>query len=469
MPVQPCPEVTPVPPQGRFQILARTGNPDFLGLPWDRALAAWRVPRLVQVPRGISRHVVRFVGYGDRLYALKELPERFARREHGVLRRLARAELPAVEAVGLVTGRATPHGEPLDAVLITRHLEYALPYRVLFTRHQRHLDADFLDTLAALLVRLHLNGVFWGDCSLSNTLFRRDAGALAAYLVDAETAEIHEELSRGQRRLELDTATTNLGGELMDLEAAGLLRGRVDPVETALSLRPRYRELWRELTREEILDPDDRWLIDRRLARINDLGFDTGEVEVVGGVDGHRLKFVPRIVEEGHHRRRLRQLTGLEVQENQARRLLRDVAGFRACLEGEEGRQVPEAVAAARWLTEAFQPTIDTIPPHLRGKRQTAELYHEVLEHRWFLSEAAGADVGMGVAVGSYVESVLRHAPDERAVMADEDADTGVGGEDGARGTDADESALDEGGDVDCPPSVHSPDETGRGEGPAAP
>ena len=63
-----------------------------------------------------------------------------------------------------------------------------------------------MDAQVELMVRLHLAGVFWGDCSLSNTLFRFDAGALAAYLVDAETAEIHKQLSVGQREYDLDIA-----------------------------------------------------------------------------------------------------------------------------------------------------------------------------------------------------------------------------------------------------------------------
>ena len=68
-----------------------------------------------------------------------------------------------------------------------------------------------------LLVRLHLAGFFWGDVSLSNTLFRRDAGAFAAYLVDAETGELHDRLSDGQREHDLDIARVNIAGELMDL------------------------------------------------------------------------------------------------------------------------------------------------------------------------------------------------------------------------------------------------------------
>src|SRR4029078_9599602 len=123
----------------------------------------------------------------------------------------------------------------LDAVLITRHLDYALPYRALFSGHAvPDLRTHLLNAFAELLVRLHLGGFFWGDCSLSNTLFRRDAGALSAYLVDAETGEPTEQLRDGQRSHDLLVAEDNVAGELLDLEAAAVgLPPDLDPHETA--------------------------------------------------------------------------------------------------------------------------------------------------------------------------------------------------------------------------------------------
>jgi hypothetical protein len=275
---------------------------------------------------------------------------------------------------------------------------------------------------AGLIVRLHAAGFFWGDCSLSNTLFRRDAGALSAYLVDAETGELHSAISEGQRVHDLDLAETNVAGELMDLEAGGVLPEDIDAIETAGDIRRRYDALWYELTREEVFGPEERYRIDERLRRLNELGFDVEEVQLVTANGGYRLVLQPGVVEPGHHRRRLLGMTGLDVLENQARRLLNDIASFRAELEREEGRSLPQSVVAYRWLSDAFEPTIAAIPASHRGKLAPAELYHEVLEHRWFLSERAGHDVGLEQAVASYVEQVLRFAPEERAVL-DEDAD----------------------------------------------
>ena len=402
----------------RLQLIARTGHPDFLHLPWEEPLAEWKSDRLVEVVRGIHRHVVRFVEYdgplGPMLYALKELPAPIARREYGLLRQLAADEMPVVEAVGVVTDR----GDDLEAVLITRHLDYSLPFRTLFARGSvPDLRRRLLDAGAELLVRLHLGGFFWGDASLSNILFRRDAGALAAYLVDAETGELHPSLSDGQRGHDLMIAEENVAGELADVEAQLGREGELEPEATAAELVERYSSLWDELTREEAFGDDTRFRIDERLRRLNDLGFDVEELELVAGDGGYKLRFNPRVVEPGHHRRRLHALTGLNAQENQARRLLNDIARYRAELDRAGGRPVPETVAVHRWLSEVFEPAVAAIPGELWGKRDAAEIFHEALEHRWFLSQEKGEDIGLMPAVQAYVDDVLRHEPDERAVI----------------------------------------------------
>jgi tRNA A-37 threonylcarbamoyl transferase component Bud32 len=402
-----------MPRDARFQLFARTGHPTFLDLPWDQPLEDWRHERLVQVVRGISRHVVRFVDYDGRLYALKELPERYARREYRLLRELAEESLPVVDVVGVVSDR----GDDLDAVLITEHLDFAIPYRALFSEHGvPDLRSTLLNAMAELLVRLHLAGFFWGDCSLSNTLFRRDAGGLSAYLVDAETGELHPQLSDGQREHDLMLAEENIVGEMLDVAAErGGLPSGIDPIETAEEGRRRYEALWAELTRDDVLAADELFRIEERLQRLNELGFDVEEIELQAVPEGYRLRLHPQLVEPGHHRRRLLMLTGLNAQENQARRMLHDLDEFRARLD------VPESVAAYRWRAEVFEPTMAAIPPELWSKRQAAEVFHEVLEHRWLLSEQRGKDVGLEEAVRDYVENVLRHIPDERSVIAGED------------------------------------------------
>ena len=408
--------------------LRTTGQPvgNLLHLPWDRALEEWPDEQFVRLPRGSHRHVVRFLEHGGRFLALKELPPELAQREYRLLSFLREEGLPAVELIGVARDRRAPDGERLPSVLLTWHLTYSLPYRHLFATPGQDLHLRLVDALVVLLVRIHLAGFFWGDCSLSNALFRRDAGALVAYLVDTETGEAHPSgLSDGQRRLDLDLATDNIGGGLYDLEAAGRLDPSVDPAAVVDLLLERYESLWSELTRADDVGQDELWRIDERLQRLNQLGFDTAEMELVASDAGHRIRFRPQVVEEGHHRRELRHLTGIEAQENQARRLLSTMRGYGAWLSQTEGRELPEAVLAYRWLSERYEPTIAAIPPELGGRLEDAEIYHQILDHLWFLSERAGHDVGIEAATRDYIATVLRRTPDERALLEPADMATG--------------------------------------------
>ena len=407
-----------------LEITAASPDPALLDLPWEVPLEEWPADRLAALPRGLSRHVVRFVRMSGSVLAVKEISAPLAHREYGLLRLLRRLGMPSVEPVGVITGRTAPDGSPLESALVTRHLKFSLPYRALFSQSLREDTATRLvDALAVLLVRLHLAGFYWGDVSLSNTLFRRDAGAFAAYLVDAETGELHDALSRGQREYDVELARINIAGELMDLEAGGFLDGAMDPVALSDVIWRRYYTLWAELTDSESFERGDRWRVDARIRRLNELGFDVGELQISTDIDGTSVSIQPKVVDAGHHSRRLLRLTGLDVEENQARRLLNDLDTYQAAT----GRQAEdEEIVAHEWLATCFEPVVRAIPRDLRGKLEPAELYHEVLEHRWYLSEGSGRDVGLTDAVQSYIGGVLVHKPDEAAVLGVDTAELPV-------------------------------------------
>ena len=385
-----------------------------LSLPWHEPLEEWVDDHLLEVAhRGISRHVVRFVEVDGHVYALKEIDERLARREYRLLGQLETMGMPAVSVLGVCVERPPLDDTPQDAILVTRFLDYSMSYRYVFSHgHAARPTVQLVDAMVELLVRLHLAGLFWGDCSLSNTLFRPDAGSIAAYLVDAETAELHQALSPGQRDFDITYAAERVGGELFDLQAGGLLPDDVDPVEIAAELPKRYHALWDELTREELLRPEEqRYRVAARVDRINELGFDVDEIELITTDAGVRLKVRTQVAETGRHRNRLYALTGLEVTENQARRLLNDLRSYRGYLEQKEGRSVPETVAGHRWRAEVYDKVMALVPESLADRLEPAEVFHEILEHRWFLSEKAGKDVGTTAAAKSYIDAILPRTP----------------------------------------------------------
>jgi hypothetical protein len=398
------------------------GHPSaLLDLAWNVPLDRWPDESLVALPRGISRHVVRFAQAGAEVVAIKEVSEWAASREYELLRDLDRLAIPAVDPIAVVTGRVGADGEPLEPALITRHLNGSLPYRSMFETTMRPSTVNrLLDALAVLLVRLHLVGFAWGDCSLSNTLFRRDAGAYAAYLVDAETGQIQPQLSQGQREYDIELARVNIAGELMDLEAGGSLHPSVDPITFGEAIFERYGDLWHELTRESVYPASKRHYIDRRIRRLNELGFDVAEMQIQRSTAGDTVTFLPKVVDAGHHQRQLLRLTGLDTEENQARSLLNDLEQWMATQEdyapgdpppGGTASAHPE-VLAHRWVREVFRPAVRAVPKELRGRMDAAQLYHELLEHRWYLSERAQRDVGLEATAESYVADVLPYVPD---------------------------------------------------------
>jgi hypothetical protein len=398
-----------------LSITSAVPDPALLDLPWDLPLELWPDETIAALPKGISRHLVRFVRLGEHVLAVKETTEEMAQREYDLLRTLNRLDMPCVEPVAVITNRRAADGEPLAPVLVTRHLRFSLPYRAIYSQSLRPDTATRLvDALAVLLARLHVAGFFWGDVSLSNTLFRRDAGAFAAYLVDAETGKLHDgRLSDGQRDQDLEIGRINIAGELLDLQAGGKLDEDVDPVTVAERIVASYRELWTELTASESFPESERWRIARRVERLNDLGFDIEELSISRDESGAKVRIQPKVVDAGHHSRRLLRLTGLDAGENQARRLLNDLDAYRT----SGGRELQdEEVVAHEWLARVFEPVVRAIPRELRGKLEPAEVFHQLLEHRWYRSQDEKRNVPLAEALTSYIDTVLRHRRDEMTV-----------------------------------------------------
>ena len=437
-----------------INIKSMSVDPALLDLPWNIPLEQWPPEVLAALPRGISRHIVRFVNLNSNVIAVKEISSFVADREYEMLRDLLRLGAPCVRPIAVITGRTDANGEELNSVLITEHLSYSLPYRALFSQYMRPETATrLIDALAVLLVRLHLLGFFWGDVSLSNTLFRRDAGAFAAYLVDAETGELHPEgLTSGKRMYDIELARTNIIGELMDLQAGGLLEEDVDTIDVGDRIVTRYLELWDVLTGAESFSMSERWRVANRIERLNSLGFDVGELSMTTDLDGTHLSIQPKVVDAGHYHRQIMRLTGLDVQEGQGRRMLNDLEAYRSLWNRKDE---PLEIAAHAWLADVFEPTIAAVPAEMRSKLEPAEIFHEVLEHRWYMSEAAGYDVSMQDAVADYVANVLANRPDEHAVISgneqlrpsvldDIDYATGTSDEDDAEFAARDQEAVEE-------------------------
>lgn len=387
------------------------------GLPWEIPLEQWPEDASLAAQRGISRHIVRLVRAttdpDSEIYAVKETVAEFAHREYEALRELAVRGAPSVAQVAVIDGRTTHGGEELPCAIVTRFLPYSLPYRVILSGSvTSHEIMNMANALAYLLVRLHLLGFWWGDCSLSNALFRRDAEGFAAYLVDAETCEFQKKLSDGQREHDLEIARFNVAAELEDLRLSGVLFPGMDPVRASDSVINRYRRIWKMLSEPQILPANDRHAVERAMRTLQDLGFAVEEVELEMQGDSGKLRFTPKLVAPNYHSQRLKNLMGLDVEELQAKRILASFDRFRA---REQAKTPDKSLAAKRWLDEVYTKVIESVPRKLRGRIEDAQLFHEVLEHRWYLGEKAGHDLGLEAATADYIATILPNRLDSGA------------------------------------------------------
>lgn len=408
-----------------LEITSAQVEPALIDLPWNIPLREWPDDIIAALPRGISRHVVRFVKLNQQIIAIKEISNEIAHSEYETLRDLQRLDAPCVEPLAIITNRFDDSGNPLNSALVTRHLSFSLPYRAVFGHGGMRTDTvnRLIDALTVLMVRLHLLGFYWGDVSLSNTLFRRDASEFAAYLVDAETGEKFDKISDKKRLYDIDVAHTNIIGELFDLQAGRILSDEYDAIEIGNRFKSRYHQLWHELTSEESFSVDERWHVDNRVRQLNELGFDVSELVMKKDSDGTSLRIRPKVVDAGHYSRLLMKLTGLDAQEQQARRMINDIQQYQALLGMTDQ---PINLIAHDWMSHVYEPTIRAIPRDLREKLEPAQIFHEILDHRWFTSEQAGHEITMSEATQSYINKVLADRPDEKALLGRdeiEDAD----------------------------------------------
>ncbi len=392
---------------------------DLVDLPWELPLADWPSETLAfrYVPVGPSRHLVRFLDSGGVLYALKELPLSAARREYGVLLHLENLRLPTVEAAGVAE---TPVRD--TAILVTKFLPHSLQYRRLMMRlppASGSYRERLLDAMAFLLVDLHRSGVFWGDCSLANTLFRRDGDRIEAYLVDAETSAVFPSLSDGQRAYDLDILVENVAFGLADLSAMqGWNEAPEDAIAAAERVRDGYGQVWTLIHDEPVLHPDDRQAIRRRVRKLNELGYSV-DLDVDPDAPDGRVRLRMSVTTRRYHARELERRTRIRALQGQARMLLNDIAEYGAWLEWHEGRSIPGEEVADRWLRDVYRPTLARIVTAVPPGRDLIQAYCDVLEEKWFLSEGAGADIGLAAAIEAYV-AMGAPAPETVAGGADD-------------------------------------------------
>jgi hypothetical protein len=259
-----------------------------------------------------------------------------------------------------------------------------------------------LDAVAGLLVELHMAGCYWGDCSLSNVLYRFDGGGIEAIMIDGETSEIHPSLSTGQRLQDIEIMRENLAGEMSDIAAENEQPLEIADLELGEDVARRYMGLWAELTDELVISRSDAYRIRDRVKRINDLGFSIEDIEIEPTEAGDVVRMTTRVGGRTFNSDRLRELTGVEASENQARILLGDLNYYLA--KHGDNSATRKSVGTFKWLTNSFEPITEEIRKIWPGESPT-QGYCDFLNHRMRLATDRGLDVTNDEAFASWVSN----------------------------------------------------------------
>lgn len=377
--------------QATPRIHTRENHPDFVDLDWSRPISEWTSDRLVEMPTGIHRHEVVFVAYREGVYAIKEIPPRLARHEYETLRALETRTRHAAIAVGHVERPWVDSDRECAGAVITQYVSHAFPYRSLISGIGFGSRRDtLLDAFAGLLVELHLNGFYWGDCSLSNILYRWDASSIEAIMVDAETARIYDRISGGQRREDLEIMQINIAGEMADIAAQH--GGDLDDADMTLGedIAARYHSLWKELTTSLVVSAGDHYRIRQRIDRLHGLGFAVEDIDLIPVDSGANVKIRVKVGGRQYHSEKLREIIGIDIAENQARVILSDLAYHEAKFGGITA--TGKNVAAMKWRATVFEPLIVKISELLVG-RDPYQAYCDYLSFRLAMAMERSEDV----------------------------------------------------------------------------
>ncbi|MGI9665568.1 MAG: DUF4032 domain-containing protein [Acidimicrobiia bacterium] len=398
------------------RIHTRQEDPDFLDLDWASPIATWTDDRLVDMPAGIHRHEVVFVAYPTGVYAIKELPRDLSKHEFDVLRAMETTTRHTARAAGHVDRPWVEHDEEWSGAVITRYVPHAFPYRHLvsgagFGKRRESL----LDAFAGLLVELHLAGLYWGDCSLSNILYRWDASSIEAVMIDAETSRIYPQLSTGQRREDLAIMEVNVAGEMADVAAASGAGLDDADLDLGADIATRYHSLWKELTTSLIVTAGDHYLIRRRIDSLHELGYAVEDIDLIPVDDGLNVKIRVKVGGRQYHSEQLRQITGIDVSENQARSILSDLAYFEARF--GPSTATGKAVGAFKWRSQVFEPLVLQIAESM-PEADVYQAYCDFLAFRLNLATERSSDVPNNEAFAAWTDAGFPPPADAEASVS---------------------------------------------------
>jgi hypothetical protein len=145
----------------------------------------------------------------------------------------------------------------------------------------------------------------------------------------------------------------------------------------------------------------ERFKIREKIDRVNRLGFDVEEVDLVPNLDDTaEFRISVKVGGRNFHSNRLKSLTGIDALENQARQILADLHYFTVRTGSDS--LTGKSATAVRWRVSEFEPTLARIR-QVAGIVDPIQGYCDLLHHRYVMASGLGRDVSTTEAFEDWV------------------------------------------------------------------
>jgi DNA-binding transcriptional MerR regulator len=209
---------------------------------------------------------------------------------------------------------------------------------------------------------------------------------------------------------DLEIMQENILGELLDLQTNDRLAINYPVHETGHYIQQSYRSLWEEITREDVFSQNDLYRVQERIRALNSLGFSVKDIELKNEDQGNILKLRIFVSDRNFHRNQLMQITGLYAEDRQAQQIMNEIHELKANMSQSDNPNITVEAVAYYWLEHIYKPVVEKLQLFFKSDSQPLvnydpiELYCQVLEHKWYLSERAQHDVGHQAAVEDFIQ-----------------------------------------------------------------
>lgn len=365
---------------------------DLENLPWDIPLNEWdeKHVKFLDIRKGISKHIVKFVRTKDYSFAIKQTNPISAYFESETFAKLLQRGIHTLIPAGYVFYKKNlfeinADEEESIAFIVTILETKSIPHSILF---QWDFSEESRKTIykatAELLASLHTNNIYWGDASLSNILIKfikvqdekgKMSTELKAFLSDSETIQILKKITNDHIKKDLKHFYNS-----MESISKEFPKSKNEKTENSLLADKKYFEV--EYKNYYSL-----------LNKIN-------EFETQTGLDVQKHFF--RVTDQ------------YSIDS-----ILKQIEEHKWYLSEKNGSEIEMKAASKDWIEKIYKPIIkefnklkifDYFP-----NTNSVKLYTDIMAHKYYLSLEKGEDVGIYSAIRSYSS---KHSDKEESLLS---------------------------------------------------